>query len=203
MIELSLNGAWELRRTDLADEALAAAVPGGVHADLLRAGRIPDPNWRDQELETQWVGKTPWTYARDFDASADVLAQDRIVLRAEGLDTLAEVVLNGETVARTDNQHRTWEWDVKPLLRPGLNRIEVRFTPPDAFLEEKGKINALTAWNEYLGYKHRGWLRKAHSNFGWDWSPVLVSCGIWRPIALVAFSGARLAGVRTSQDHAA
>lgn len=33
-------------------------------------------------------------------------------------------------------------------------------------------------------------------NFGWDWGPTLVTSGIWRPIGLHSWSGARLAGVR-------
>ena len=203
MFDLSLNGAWELRREDDSGKVIPAVVPGCVQADLIRTGEIDDPFWSDQEKSLQWVGKAEWIYSRTFDVAPKTLAQDRILLRAEGLDTLAEVRLNGEVVGSADNQHITWEWDVKPLLREGSNRLEIRFAPPDAFLERQGKINPLPAWNEFLDYKHRGWLRKAHSNFGWDWAPVLVSCGIWRPISLIAFSGARLADVRTSQEHAA
>ena len=33
-------------------------------------------------------------------------------------------------------------------------------------------------------------------NFGWDWGPTLVTAGIWQPIGLHAWSGARLAEVR-------
>jgi len=201
MHTLSLNGSWELRRADSPEAMIPAQVPGCVHEDLLRANLISDPNWRDQELSLQWVGKTAWTYSKQFEVTPDMLVQDQILLRAEGLDTLAEVRLNGQRVADTDNQHATWEWSVKPFLRQGGNRLEIHFTPPDAFLEQQGKIHPLTAWNEYHGYKHRGWLRKAHCNFGWDWAPVLVSCGIWRPISLIAFSGAKLEDVKISQDH--
>ncbi len=201
MITLSLNGTWQLYRTDSPDTIIQALVPGCVHADLLREGVITDPNWRDQEMQLQWVGKTAWTYTRTFDVTPEMLSQDEILLRAEGLDTLAEVRLNDALVAHTENQHITWEWSIKPYLRAGKNCLRIQFTPPDALLEQQGKIRPLTAWNEYHGYKHRGWLRKAHSNFGWDWSPVLVSCGIWRPISLTAFSGVKLEEVKTTQDH--
>ena len=197
----SLNGAWDLRQTNKAEKLIPAVVPGCVHTDLIRAGVIPDPNWRDQELAVQWVDKVPWIYSRNFDITEETLNEDQVLLRAEGLDTLSEVWVNGQRIASTDNQHITWEWSVKHLLTPGINHLEIRFSPLQEFLEEKGKINPLPAWNEFYDWKHRGWIRKMHSCFGWDWSPVLVSCGIWRPILLIAFSEARLADVAISQTH--
>ena len=47
----------------------------------------------------------------------------------------------------------------------------------------------------------RAWVRKEPCNFGWNWAPVLVTCGIWRHIELVAFDEARLADVLVTQDH--
>lgn len=202
MLNLSLDGPWTFRQADPLAPTHPATVPGSIYTDLLRAGLIEDPFWRDRETSLQWIGKAAWLYARTFAVTSELLAQDKIILHADGLDTLAEIRLNGHFIAYADNQHITWEWDIKALLHPGENLLEIRFDPPDAFLAEKAKINPLPAWNEFGGYQHRGWLRKAHSNFGWDWGPVLVSCGIWRSLSVLAFSGARLADVNPTQHHA-
>ncbi len=196
----NLDGRWELS-SNRVPSAQEGRVPGCVHSDLLRAGLIPDPNWRTNELDLQWIGKTAWTYRRTFELSEDFLQRAHILLQAHGLDTLATVVINGHEVGRAHNMHRTWEWDVKAHLHAGRNEITVEFVPPDAWLAEKGKINPLEAWNEYYGYRHRGWLRKQHSNFGWDWSPVLVSCGIWKSIRLLGWNYARLLDLRIDQHH--
>src|SRR5690606_19834252 len=39
-------------------------------------------------------------------------------------------------------------------------------------------------------------IRKMACNFGWDWGPTVVTSGIWRPLGLSSWSGARLAEVR-------
>ena len=200
MFELKLDGKWEFR-SDLSPKWQVAEVPGCVHSDLLRLKSIPDPNWRMNELDLQWIGETAWTYHRSFSLDASSLRETHLLLRAEGLDTLATVRINGTEVAKTDNMNRTWEWEVKTFLREGENEIEIRFESPMPYLKEKGKIHPLEAWNEYYDIHHRGWLRKQHSNFGWDWTPVLVSCGIWRSLSLIAWSGSRLTDVRVDQRH--
>ncbi len=45
---LSLNGPWQVAITG-SEEWLPATVPGCVQTDLLAAGRIPDPFFRDNE----------------------------------------------------------------------------------------------------------------------------------------------------------
>jgi beta-mannosidase len=200
MLDLKLDGNWEFR-SDLSGEWQTGQVPGCVHSDLLRLGLIPDPNWRTNEIDLQWIGQTAWTYRRTFSLDVSALEQAHVVLRAEGLDTLATVRINGMEIARADNMHRIWEWDAKPSLRAGKNEIEIHFDSPLPYLKEKGKIHPLEAWNEYYDIRHRGWLRKQHSNFGWDWGPVFVSCGIWRSLSLIAWSGPRLVDVRADQTH--
>ena len=113
---LDLGGSWRVRKAG-ALAWLPATVPGCIHTDLLVAGKIKDPFVRDVERQVQWVGEADWVYARSFDVPRETLAHDRVLLRCEGLDTLATIVLNGRVLARTDNMFRTWEWDVKGLLR--------------------------------------------------------------------------------------
>ena len=79
-------------------------MPGVVQTDLLAAGVIERPYYRDNESKYAWVGREDWVYAREFDLPAEVLAHRRHVLVCEGLDTFAEVTLNGVSLGR-DGEH--------------------------------------------------------------------------------------------------
>jgi hypothetical protein len=140
MQKLNLNGSWTL--DVIAGDGSAvyskvpATVPGSVYHDLLSAGQIEDPFWRDNETEALKLMEHSFRYARSFEVSPELLAADAVRLRCEGLDTLATVEINGQVAGRADNMHRTWEFDVKALLRPGENAIAVTFASPTRFLRE-------------------------------------------------------------------
>ena len=120
MKQLSLNGRWQFQQANQAETPWhEAAVPGCVHSVLLDNQLISDPYYRDNEHAVLWVGETDWVYRRNFVVEPDLLAYTQVVLRCAGLDTLATLWLNGSEVGRTNNQFRTWEFDVKSLLRPG------------------------------------------------------------------------------------
>lgn len=101
--------------------------PRGVHVDLLAAGRISDPFVGDEELRVGWVAERDWEYRREFIADEAVAGQERLALVFDGLDTLADVRLNGELLGSADNMFRTWRWDVTDRLRPGPNDLAVTF----------------------------------------------------------------------------
>ena len=198
---LSLEGKWQVTEQG-ADDPFPAQVPGTIHSDLLAAGRIDDPFHRDNEMALQWIGDKDWVYDRNFDVPASLLEQDRVLLRCEGLDTLATITINGTEVGKTDNQFRAWEFDVKAMLVEGENHIQVYFTTPVPYMAEKERERSmgefLCAPHEKLG---RAYVRKMPCNFGWDWGPVLVECGIWKAIGLVGVTTGRLSDVAVRQDH--
>ncbi len=203
MQKLNLNGSWTL--DVIAGDGSAvyskvpATVPGSVYHDLLAAGQIEDPFWRDNETEALKLMEHSFRYARSFEASPELLAADAVRLRCEGLDTLATVEINGQVAGRADNMHRTWEFDVKALLRPGENAIAVTFASPTRFLREANAETFLDGSTDAMaGFPH---LRKAHCMFGWDWGPRLPDAGIWRGIALVGVETARIRQVRVRQRH--
>ena len=92
----SLAGGWQFRQADTDEGWLPAQVPGGVHTDLMAAGRIPDPFVGDNELRVQWIAESDWEYRTSFDVDADLLTSERVLLVCDGLDTLAELTLNGK-----------------------------------------------------------------------------------------------------------
>jgi beta-mannosidase len=198
MLKQSLNGAWQFRQVNT-DEWLPANVPGGVHTDLLAAGRIPDPFVGDNELRVQWVAEADWCYQRSFQVGADLLANERVELVCEGLDTLAEVRLNGSLLGAAENAFRAYRWDVKKLLKPGENELVLDFASPVRYCAARNQERAMDMTNEALtGAPH---LRKSPSHFGWDWGPKLPAIGIWRGIGLEAGSRARLSDVHARQHH--
>ena len=201
-VRLPLDGAWTLVEAGRGGE-VAATVPGSVHADLLAAGRIPDPFVGDHERRVQWVGERDWTYRRRFVVPEELLAAPLIRLCADGLDTFATVRVNGETVGEADNMHRRWRWSVRDLLRPGENTVEVAFRSPLPFMAEQQAERALPEWRGALEPAGRGYVRKAAATFGWDWGPVLVTQGIWRSIWIEAVPVARIADVHIRQTHGA
>ena len=205
MQKLSLNGAWTL--DVIGDDGgrlfsgVPAAVPGSVYHDLLTAELIPDPFWRDNETEALKLMEHCFRYARSFEVPEDLLACDRVLLRCEGLDTLADIGINGAPVGSADNMHRTWEFDAKPLLKPGTNEIVVTFRSPTKYIREAYAASRCDGSSDAMvGFPH---LRKAHCMFGWDWGPRLPDAGIWRDISLIGVTRARLGGVLIRQRHEA
>lgn len=192
-----LHDGWTLEVVDgpvpsgLLVENIPATVPGSVHTDLLAAGLIPDPYLDDNERILAWVGRCSWRYRLAFEWHDEGF--DRVDLAFDGLDTIAEVSLNGTTVASTRNMHRRYRLPVRELLEPGTNELVVEFASP---------IRTADAESLALGYRphvnHHPYnaIRKMACSFGWDWGLDTASSGIWRPVSLESWSGARIASVR-------
>ncbi|BDZ48731.1 beta-mannosidase [Frondihabitans sucicola] len=196
-----------MRRTDLTDGwtlrpvsgpipegipgAVPATVPGTVHTDLLAAGLIPDPYLDRNEAELGWIGESDFAYDVRFES--DLAEFERIDLVAEGLDTVATIDLNGVRVGSTKNQHRSYRFDVTEAVRATGNELTVGFQSALAFARGAEKrIGERPFVGNALPYNA---IRKMASNFGWDWGPVLVTAGIWKPLSLQGWSVARLAQV--------
>jgi beta-mannosidase len=193
---VSLSGAWRLTQTDHRID-IPARVPGTVDSDLLVAGKIPDPFYRDNEKAVQWVGESRWTYTRDFTLTPKFVKHAHILLHCDGLDTLADVKVNGIDVGHADNMFRTWKFDIRRYVHAGSNRIEVDFDPVEPYLKAHEHQAAfpdkpMSGW---------GYVRKAPFQQGWDFAPKLITCGIWRPISLVGWDEARLTDIGVVQDH--
>jgi beta-mannosidase len=136
MTHLTLDGDWTLTAVSgaapdgILGRDVPATVPGCAHTDLLAAGLITDPFDGDAEAAQQWIGSTVWRYARTFDWQDD--GSERHDLVADGLDTLATIVVNGTVVAQTRNQHRSYRFPVGHLLvATSMPQSQPKF---DAFL---------------------------------------------------------------------
>ncbi len=199
MKQLSLCGAWTLEIPGSAFGSVPAQVPGSVYHDLLTAGRIPDPFYRDNETRAPALMENDFHYSRTFHVDGDLLSCGAVLLRCEGLDTLATVYINGSEAGQANNMHRTWEFDVKSLLREGENTVSVRFSSPTKYIRESYAANPADGSDDAMkGFPN---LRKAHCMFGWDWGPRLPDAGIWRDISLIGVDKARIRDVLVEQFH--
>jgi beta-mannosidase len=168
-----------------------ATVPGEVHTDLMAAGAIPDVLDGDNEGACAWVGRTDWTYRARFTWEPDGGARQELV--AEGLDTLATVTLNGVELGRTANQHRTYRFDITPVLAAGENELVVAFAAP---VDGAERLSAELGPRPHVNHHPYNAIRKMASNYGWDWGPDVATVGIWRPIRIESWSDVRIASVR-------
>lgn len=199
----TLNGTWQLSAGHRSLESVDMQIPGTVLSGLLAAGKIKDPFYRTNEDATRALFWKDYVFTRTFDVDEELLAQQHIVLVCEGLDTLAEISINGTFLAKTDNMHRTWKFQAKKLLHPGKNEIQIVFRSVLRFIEDypyeaHKKINYIPCGS----MKGNQLLRKAHSMFGWDWGPQTIDAGIFRDIYLQGYSHTRIEDIRIHQQHA-
>ena len=198
MFKQTLSGPWQFRQSG-SKEWLPATVPGGVHTDLLALGHIPDPFVADNEKKIQWVAETDWEYRRAFSAEKALTREEHRFLVCDGLDTLAEVSLNGKLLGKTDNMYRRWTWEVGDLLKAGENELKIVFRAPVTYIKARQAEKPLMGGGDIPGGPY---LRKAPCQWGWDWGPKLPPIGVWKDIRLEGYSRARLGDVHIRQSHA-
>ena len=193
---LDLAGCWTL-----SDESGAHVVPFDLPGDgvsaLAKAGVIPDPYWGRNEYECRWVSERDWVARRGF--GHDGSAAELVV---EGLDTVAEVRLNGVLVLSAANVHRRWRVDVSAALKAGENAVEIHFRSPVRealaraarmpFPIPYQQVNGAIAFNNML--------RKQQCDFGWDWNIALGIFGVSGAVRLENI-GPRIGDVLVEQVH--
>ncbi len=181
------------------NEALTATVPGSVYSDMLDHKLIDDPFWRDNENDILKLSDNDYVYTCNFTPDSEILKEETVLLHFDGLDTLADVFLNGKLLGSADNMHRMWEYDVKQILTDGVNELRIHFHSPTKYIAEAYENDVIYGSSHAMrGFGH---LRKASYMFGWDWGPRLPDMGIWKPVKLIGYSNARLDGVYITQKH--
>lgn len=192
-----LSGMWEMQRVG-ETEWLPAEVPGTMYKDLLYQKRMEDPFFGENEPAARELSAYDYRYRRTFKASGRMLQNQRNVLVCEGIDTLAELWLNGNKIGECANMHRTYRFDLTGLLQEGENSIEFLFHSPLAYARKQNERRPIWGVDTTIpGYQY---LRKAHCMFGWDWGPQLPDLGIWRDIYIEEINGGRIDHVYVRQE---
>ncbi len=198
MITAEIHSGWQMRQAGW-EEFLPASVPGSVYHDLMQNGKMDDPFWRDNFPKALKRMDHDYEYKTEFAADKALFKSDAVLLRFEGIDTVADIFLNGEKLGRTENMHRTFEFEVKDLLKEEGNELRVLLHSPTRFIKEEYKHNVADGSEEAMvGFAN---LRKTHCMFGWDWGPRLPDAGLWRPVKLLGIEKARVDSVYVTQKH--
>ncbi|THW01368.1 putative beta-mannosidase [Aureobasidium pullulans] len=195
-----LKDSWEFKQTDLDNWMPVKTVPTNVHLDLIANDVIPDPFLGFNELKCEWVADKSWTYRTtlpDVGAAKDGQIHELVF---DGLDTFATVKVNGDVILESDNMFIPHRVDVTKNLKHNTpNVLEIDFRPA---LTEGRKIKDAHPEHKWVGFNAdmaRLAVRKAQYHFGWDWGPVLTTCGPWRAVRLET-SYARISDLRIDYD---
>ncbi len=195
---INLNGKWEMRSEKEAGW-LKAAVPGTMYRDLLDNNKMEDPFKGENEFEARELSAMDYYYRRTFEVTEQSLKNDKNVLVCEGIDTLADITVNGVMAGHCENMHRIYRFDVTALLQPGENRIEIHFHGPLTYARRMDAQKPIWGVDTTVaGYQY---IRKAHCMFGWDWGPQLPDLGIWRDIYIEEVQGGRIDSVYVRQKN--
>ncbi len=152
---------------------IPATVPGNFELDLIAAGLEKDLFRSTDTINAQrWEHTHVW-YTTTFDAAPGQY------LHFGGIDTVADIYLNGALVQSVENMFL--EYDIHAPLLPVGNQLVVHIKP--AVLEARSR--PLPASCSALDYGLEAlYIRKAPHMYGWDIMPRIVSCGLWRPVEL-------------------
>jgi beta-mannosidase len=218
MNTVTLNGLWHVYPEELDCKGatgyavvraitsgwLPARVPGEIHLDLIRAGQMKEPSVGNQAPDCRWPETKSWWYRTSFEVDESFLEHERQELVFDGLDLYAQVFVNGHLAGEAQNAFIPALFDVKHLLKTGVNELVVRLTagselaadatPPgqgqanQPNLAAHGAIpNPARGENDLYGnrmWAGKKWLRKPQFTYGWDWVDALPNIGIWRGVHL-------------------
>ncbi|MEG1648676.1 MAG: glycoside hydrolase family 2 protein, partial [Rikenellaceae bacterium] len=129
------------------------------------------------------------------------MASENLMLDFKGLDTYAQVSVNGELLLRSDNMFIEWKIDIKPYVKEGENILNIVFESAYNVGKEIAKgYPKLPADNDKgVEYKTSVFTRKAPYHYGWDWGPRFVTAGIWKPVYVEQIAGAAIDNVQYVQ----
>lgn len=199
---ISLNDGWEFSEKGK-DTWSNAEVPGSVQRDLIRLGVLPDPYVGVNENDVQWPELKDWDFRKSFNLTADQLKNDDAIILFEGIDTHADVFLNGARILQSQNMFVGQRVSVKNSLREGKNDLYIRFYSP---IERMAPARITSGFeypadNDHSDERLSIYNRKAPYHFGWDWGMRLVQMGLWRPVSLTFYNTARIDDLYVKQTE--
>lgn len=197
--EKSLNGEWRLyieenrfcrsyadsvvNESGLKERGLTAivgTVPGNFELDMQAAGLITDVFFGTEVFKLQQLENRHLWYCREFEYDCD--DTDNVILNFEGIDTFADIYLNGEKIGSSDNMLIACSFPAEGI-KNGTNELMVHIKPTCI---EARKYNFDFDVNTCLKYNYPSLMtRKAAHSFGWDIFPRAVSGGIWRGVSVL------------------
>ena len=195
---ISLNGTWWLTKHRYSDPLtpymeenflpegwLQTQVPEDVRTALRRNGLISG-HYLGKDLDTErWIDISDWVYYRRFFAEPSLRGKS-VFLQFDGIDTLAEIWLNGKKIATSSNMFTTVNIDVtNKLLYGQTNTLLVHVISPELGSQHISREGLYPVEDTT-----RLVMRKSQMNFGWDFCGHCLTTGLWKDVALHVHSNA-------------
>jgi beta-mannosidase len=214
---ISLDGQWSVSTMPIdvhgeagykafvteSHERLPAQVPGEIHLDLIRIGRMEDPSVSENARKRcRWPEQHAWWYRTEFTLPANFSGYQSQRLIFEGIDLCGEIFLNGKLLGLTQNAYAPAEFDLKNIIRDGSNELVVRVTsgmeliPKPIGPPPEVKLDPVYADRSFIFEKYRVLRKAAYSTYGWDWCDALPNIGIWRGVRVEGRSGVTIHHLR-------
>ncbi|MBW4329931.1 hypothetical protein KY084_03455 [Stakelama sp. CBK3Z-3] len=188
-----MNARWKIRdfrpgeglaegaATGSGEGWIAARVPGDTYTALIAAGRLSHPFKDRNEAAAEWVRDREWWWHTILDVPSPN-PDDDPELVFDGLDTFADIYLDGICVGHADNMFRSWRYPL-PAGATDKHHLAVCFHPPTAMVAG-APLKTWSTFPDRISRSRRPLMRKAQFGWGWDWAPDLPTVGIWKPVRL-------------------
>ena len=189
MNKIYLHEGWTLTDNSL-DKTLPAKVPGCLHTDLISAGVIEDIYYRDNNDKYGWIENCAPVYETYFDATLG----NNVRLKFDGIDTFADIYLNGTHLGEVHNMFIPHGFDVASLLKEKDNHLVIKFTSPIKAVEGMPVAPAFAFTGDRIN------ARRIQCTYSWDWVDRFVTMGIFRPVYLEYRDGLEIEDVYVRTD---
>lgn len=185
MNRLLLNGKWNMNLNS-ANANYKAEIPASDYNTLLKCGAIPDPFYKNNELNCLFVSESDKYFERKFFVEESLFNYKNVVLSCKMLDTLAKIYINEALVGEGKNAYVGYEFGIKQFLNPGENTIKIIFESPVNYVKACQKEEPLPA--NANGINGVQYIRKPACHFGWDWGINLPLSGIIGNIEILYYN---------------
>lgn len=188
---IPISSGWTFKQATNADSSFlpTAQFPTAIHLDLMHHGIIPDPYLDANAAKMQWVGEEEWLYRNTFRGPSKHSPNTRVELVFEGLDTHTTISLNSKEIKKTESMYLSYRVDVTDHVKPDAdNELDIFFHSTFLVgkqLEKEAPQKPIFLHN---GDSSRLQVRKAPYSYGWDFVPIFLTCGPWRPIYLDTYT---------------
>nr|XP_054489782.1 beta-mannosidase isoform X7 [Agelaius phoeniceus] len=152
-----------------------------------------DPYYRFNDVMYRWISLDNWTYSRTFKTPFDIRKWQKVNLVFEGVDTVAQILLNNVTLGRTDNMFNRYSFDISSVIQE-VNCVEVRFLSAVSYAAEQSRCHKAHSIPPACpppvqkGECHVNFIRKEQCSFSWDWGPSFPTQGIWKDVRIEAYN---------------
>ena len=167
-----------------------ATVPGDVTLDLYNNGLIKNPYYGINHRELRWIIKNDFIYENQFSLSDEIFNSEEILLQFDGIDTYAEIYLNGTLLGTCDNMFLQYTYSIKDLVKKEKNILRVKLLSTAKKMETFDGSDYFAVFNV-----ERLFVRKAQCHFGWDWAPDMPGYGIWGDVRIKGVNSTRFSDV--------